>query len=146
MGRFSRLRTPAAVYYLATFRGRLRPCPLSSGGQIHGGLAQGIRQVMMEYCQYGREDGQLLTGSFLDYAVPRAGDMPDIKSQFDESQPCTHNRLGAKGCWESGAIGAPAAIVSAVRDALAPSGVDDIQMPLTPQNIWKTVSAARSRS
>jgi carbon-monoxide dehydrogenase large subunit len=117
--------------------------PMIAEGQIHGGLAQGIGQVMMEYCQYDHKDGQLLTGSFLDYAVPRAGDMPEIKSEFDESQPCTHNEIGAKGCGESGAIGAPAAIVSAVLDALAPLGVKDIQMPLTPQNIWKTVTAAR---
>ena len=77
----------------------------------------------------------------MDYALPRAGDMPKIVSEFDESQPCTHNPLGAKGCGEAGSIGAPSAIVSAVLDALRPLGVTDIQLPLTPERVWKAIRA-----
>ena len=87
--------------------------------------------------------GQLLSGSFMDYAMPRADDMPALVSELDESQPCTHNPLGAKGCGEAGSIGAPAAIVGAVLDALAPLGVTDIEMPLTPARVWQAIQAAR---
>ena len=83
----------------------------------------------------------------MDYALPRAGDLPFIESELDESQPCTHNPLGAKGCGEAGAIAAPAAIVGAVLDALAPLGVAEIEMPLTPEAVWRAISAAQiSRS
>jgi aerobic carbon-monoxide dehydrogenase large subunit len=111
-------------------------------GQIHGGVAQGLGQALRENCVYDR-DGQLLSGSFLDYALPRAADVPRIESELDESQPCTHNPLGAKGCGEAGAIAAPPAIVSAVLDALAPLGVTDIDMPLTPEAVWRAISTAR---
>ena len=100
----------------------------------------------MEYCRYDKDTAQLLSGSFLDYAMPRAEDLPSFVSQFDESQPCRHNPLGAKGCGESGAIAAPAAIVSAVLHALAPLGVEDIQMPLTSERVWRAVDAARRRA
>ena len=113
--------------------------PMIVEGQLHGGLAQGIGQVLMENCKYDSGSGQLLSGSFLDYAVPRADDMPVIYSELDQTQPCTHNPLGAKGCGESGAIGAPAAVVSAVLDALHPLGVNEIQMPLSPQNVWQAL-------
>ena len=93
--------------------------PMIVEGQIHGGVAQGLGQALRENCIYDAS-GQLLSGSFMDYALPRAGDLPLIKSEFDESQPCAHNPLGAKGCGEAGAIAAPAAIVSAVLDALSP--------------------------
>ncbi len=115
--------------------------PIIVEGQVHGGLAQGIGQALLERCVYA--DGQLLSASFLDYAVPRADDLPRFASSFDERQPCTHNPLGAKGCGESGAIGAPAAVVSAVLDALAPLGVTEIEMPLTPERVWRTIRAAR---
>jgi aerobic carbon-monoxide dehydrogenase large subunit len=113
--------------------------PMIVEGQLQGGLAQGIGQVLMENCAYDPESGQLLSGSFLDYAMPRADDMPAINSELDQSQPCTHNPLGAKGCGESGAIGAPSAIVSAALDALSPLGVEDIQMPLTAEVIWQAL-------
>jgi carbon-monoxide dehydrogenase large subunit len=112
--------------------------PIIVEGQVQGGLAQGIGQALLERCVY--EDGQLLSASFLDYAMPRADDLPNFLSRFDERQPCTHNPLGAKGCGESGTIGAPAAVVSAVLDAL---GLDDIEMPLTPERVWRAIRAAR---
>ena len=116
--------------------------PMIVEGQIHGGVAQGLGQAMLEHCVYDQE-GQLLAGSFMDYAIPRAEDMPDMVSELDESQPCTHNPLGAKGCGEAGSIGAPAAIVCAVLDALRPLGVNDIEMPLTPERVWQAIQFAR---
>jgi hypothetical protein len=88
--------------------------------------------------------GQLLTGSLMNYALPRADDLPfdDLPffvSEFDESQPCTHNPLGAKGCGEAGAIAAPAVLVSAVLDALSPLGIRDIDMPMTPERVWNAI-------
>jgi aerobic carbon-monoxide dehydrogenase large subunit len=111
--------------------------PLLVEGQIHGALAQGIGQALFERTAY--EDGQLLSASFMDYAVPRAADLPDPVGELDQSQPCTHNPLGAKGCGESGAIGAPAAVMSALLDALAPLGVTDLEMPATPHRIWQAI-------
>ena len=111
--------------------------PMIVEGQIHGGLAQGIGQALAERTAY--EAGQLLSASFMDYAIPRAGDLPGFVSELDESQPCTHNPLGAKGCGESGAIGAPAAVVSALLDALAPLGVRELEMPATPHRIWRAI-------
>ena len=113
--------------------------PMIVEGQIQGGIAQGLGQALRERCVYDPTNGQLLSGSFMDYALPRASDMPTIVSELDESQPCTHNPLGAKGCGEAGSIGAPAAIVSAVLDALRPCGVTDVQLPLTPEQIWKAM-------
>jgi carbon-monoxide dehydrogenase large subunit len=114
--------------------------PLLVEGQIHGALAQGIGQALFERTAY--EEGQLLSGSFMDYAVPRASDMPGVTGELDQSQPCTHNPLGAKGCGESGAIGAPAAVMSALLDALAPLGVTDLEMPATPHRIWQAIMRA----
>ena len=114
--------------------------PMIVEGQLHGGLAQGIGQAVAERTAY--EDGQLLSASFMDYALPRAADMPWFVSETDESQPCTHNPLGAKGCGEAGAIGAPAAVVSALLDALAPLGVTDLEMPATPQRVWRAIMRA----
>lgn len=116
--------------------------PMIVEGQIHGGVAQGLGQALHEHCAYDRS-GQLLSGSFMDYALPRAGDLPLIESEFDESQPCTHNPLGAKGAGEAGAIAAPAAIVSAVLDALAPLGLTELEMPLTSEAVWRAISSAR---
>ncbi len=113
--------------------------PMIVDGQIEGGIAQGLGQALREHCVYDPDNGQLLAGSFMDYAVPRAADMPTIVSELDESQPCTHNPLGAKGCGEAGSIGAPMAIVGAVLDALAPLGVTDLEMPLTPVRVWQAI-------
>ena len=112
-------------------------------GQTHGGIAAGVGQALMELCAYDA-DGQCLSASFMDYALPRAGDLPYFESELDESQPCTHNPLGAKGCGEAGSIGAPAAVVSAVLDALAPLGVTDLDMPLTSEQLWRRIRNARS--
>jgi carbon-monoxide dehydrogenase large subunit len=118
--------------------------PMIVEGQVHGGLAQGIGQAVMEACTYD-EGGQLLSASLMDHAIPRADQLPAFASELDESEPCTHNPLGAKGCGESGTIGAPAAVVSAVLDAVAPLGIDDVPMPVTPARLWPTIDAARAR-
>ena len=116
--------------------------PLIVEGQLHGGAAQGIGQALLEHCIYAPDTGQLLSGSYMDYAVPRADDLVSFDTECDETQPCTHNPLGAKGCGEAGAIAAPAAVVSAVLDALHPMGVTAIEMPMTPARIWSAMSAA----
>ncbi|HWM42523.1 MAG TPA: molybdopterin cofactor-binding domain-containing protein, partial [Burkholderiales bacterium] len=102
-------------------------------GQVHGGLTQGIGQALTEGCRYDASSGQLLTGSMMDYCLPRAGDVPYFKIDTRET-PCTHNPLGVKGCGEAGAIGAPAAVMNAITDAL---GVKDVAMPATAQTVWK---------
>jgi aerobic carbon-monoxide dehydrogenase large subunit len=116
--------------------------PMIVEGQIHGGLAQGIGQALLERCAYDG-GGQLVSGSFMDYAVARADDLPPFVTECDESQPCTHNPLGAKGCGEAGSIGSPAAVVSAVLDALAPLGVTDLDMPLTCEQVWRRIREAQ---
>jgi aerobic carbon-monoxide dehydrogenase large subunit len=112
--------------------------PMVVEGQVHGAAAQGIGQAMFEGTHYDAE-GQLLTASFMDYAMPRADSVPAFVSETDESQPCTHNPLGVKGCGESGTIGAPAAIHSAMLDALAPLGITDLAMPFTQQKLWRAL-------
>jgi carbon-monoxide dehydrogenase large subunit len=108
--------------------------PMIVEGQVHGGLTQGIGQALTEGCRYD-ESGQLLTGSLADYSIPRAGDVPTFKIDTRET-PCTHNPLGTKGCGEAGAIGAPAAVINAITDAL---GVKDLAMPATAQTVWRTL-------
>src|SRR6516165_8020827 len=119
--------------------------PMIVEGQIHGGLAQGIGQAVRERCAYDG-GGQLVSGSFMDYAVARADDLPPFVTECDESQPCTHNPLGVKGCGEAGSIGAPAAVVGAVLDALAPLGVTDLDMPVTSEQLWRRMRDARSEA
>jgi carbon-monoxide dehydrogenase large subunit len=109
--------------------------PMIVEGQVHGGLAQGIGQALIEGCHYDPQSGQLVTGSFMDYSIPRADDVPSFKVDTRET-PCTHNPLGVKGCGEAGAIGAPAALMNAITDAL---GVKDLAMPATPQTVWKAI-------
>ena len=115
--------------------------PMIVEGQVHGGLAQGIGQAMLEGCRYD-EDGQLVTASYMDYTMPRAADMPMFTVDHSCNTPCTHNPLGVKGCGEAGAIGSPPAVVNAVVDALAPLGVTHIDMPLTPQRVWQAIHGA----
>lgn len=110
--------------------------------QIHGALAQGIGQALYEEVRYD-QDGQLLSGTLMDYALPNAGMLPTFVTDFVES-PSPYNPLGAKGAGESGCIGAPPAIVNAVLDALAPLGIQTLDMPLRPEKIWTLVQAARS--
>jgi carbon-monoxide dehydrogenase large subunit len=108
-------------------------------GQIHGGVAQGIGQALQEEAVYD-DNGNLLTGSLQDYAMPKAEHLPDL--EWDSTvTPCPHNPLGAKGVGEAGAIGAPPAVVNAVVDALSPFGVRNIDMPLTPEKVWRAVHA-----
>jgi carbon-monoxide dehydrogenase large subunit len=114
--------------------------PLLVEGQVMGGFAQGFGEAMMEALHFDA-DGQLLTGSFMDYAMPRATDVPLLKIDKTET-PSPMNILGAKGVGEAGTIGAPAAILNAAHDALAPLGVTDLQMPLTPSKIWQAIRAA----
>src|ERR1700738_3555067 len=116
--------------------------PMIVEGQVHGGLEQGIGQALLECCVYDKESGQLLTGSYMDYAIPRSDDLPSFKVATKVT-PCTHNPLGAKGCGEAGAIGAPAALMNAVHDALAASGVKYLDMPATPHRVWQALQSAR---
>jgi carbon-monoxide dehydrogenase large subunit len=114
--------------------------PMICEGQIHGGIAQGAGQALWEHVAYDTS-GQLLTGSFLDYGMPRAEDFPAFVSELVEI-PAKTNPLGIKGIGESGTIGAPPTIVNAVLDALRPLGVEHIDMPLTPVRIWNAINAA----
>jgi len=110
--------------------------PMIVQGQVHGGIAQGLGQAMLEGCRYDPDSGQLLTGSYMDYCMPRADDLPSY--QVDHTvTPCTHNPLGVKGCGEAGAIGSPPAYINALTDAL---GVRDIAMPATPERVWRAVN------
>jgi aerobic carbon-monoxide dehydrogenase large subunit len=113
--------------------------PMIAHGQIHGGIVQGIGQALLENVVYDRETGQLLTGSFLDYAMPRASHIPPLSTQFDESLPTAFNMLGAKGVGESGTHGAIPAVVNAVVDALRPYGIMHLDMPLTSEKIWRAI-------
>ena len=117
--------------------------PMIVAGQVHGGVAQGIGQAMMENCVYDRETGQLLTGSFMDYAMPRADDFPEFQLGH-VCTPCTHNPLGTKGCGEAGAIGSPPAVINAVLDALRPLGVRDFDMPASPHRVWQAIQSAKA--
>ena len=107
--------------------------PMIVEGQIHGGIAQGLGQAMMEACSYDVISGQLVTGSYMDYAMPRAMDVPNIQVS-NTVTPCSHNPLGVKGCGEAGAIGSPPAYINAVTDAL---GVVDLAMPATRERVWR---------
>jgi carbon-monoxide dehydrogenase large subunit len=110
--------------------------PMIVEGQVHGGIAHGVGQAMLENCVYDPESGQLVTGSFMDYCMPRADDVPSFNLGFTETL-CPHNPLGVKGCGEAGAIAAPPALINAITDAI---GVD-IDMPATPEKVWRAVQA-----
>ena len=116
--------------------------PMIVEGQVHGGLAQGIGQALLEGCIYDTHTGQLLTGSYMDYALPRADDLPAFKVSTKVTA-CTHNPLGVKGCGEAGAIGAPAAVINAITDALS---VKDIAMPATAETVWRALNAKGKKS
>ncbi|MEL7097906.1 MAG: xanthine dehydrogenase family protein molybdopterin-binding subunit [Pseudomonadota bacterium] len=115
--------------------------PMIVTGQVHGGIAQGIGQALLEGAAYD-ENGQLLTGSYMDYAMPRADDLPFYSVDHSSQTPCTHNPLGVKGCGEAGAIGSPPAVVNAVVDALRSAGKDvsHIDMPLSPARVWAAMN------
>jgi len=116
--------------------------PLLLEGQVHGGTVQGIGQALLELGLYDPESGQLLTGSFMDYSLPRADNVPSFDCGFHHS-PCTTNPLGVKGAGEAGAVGAPAAVINAVVDALNPvAGVTRIDMPATHEKVWRALARA----
>jgi carbon-monoxide dehydrogenase large subunit len=98
---------------------------------------------LLEGCVYDPASGQLLTGTYMDYAMPRADDLPYFRVGTRET-PCTHNPLGVKGCGEAGAIGAPAATINAIVDALAALGVRDVEMPATPERVWRAIRSAKT--
>ena len=112
-------------------------------GQVQGGTIQGIGQALFEGCRYQEDDGQLVTGSFMDYCLPRADDVPFIDFQVLDDMPCKTNPMGMKGAGEVGAIGAPPAVVNALLDAMSGLGVDNIDMPATPGKVWNAVASAR---
>jgi aerobic carbon-monoxide dehydrogenase large subunit len=117
--------------------------PLIVQGQVHGGVAQGIGQALLENVAYDM-NGQLLSGSFMDYAMPRADDVPFYTVDHSCNTPCTHNPLGVKGCGEAGAIGSPPAVVNAVVNALQRAGhtnVTHIEMPVSPSRVWAAMNA-----
>ena len=117
--------------------------PMIVDGQVHGGLAQGIGQALMEQCVYDEQSGQLLTGTYMDYTMPRADDVPSFQLTRT-CTPCTHNPLGVKGCGEAGAIGSPPAVINAIIDALTPFGVKHLDMPATPQRVWEAIRTAKA--
>jgi carbon-monoxide dehydrogenase large subunit len=112
--------------------------PLIVRGQVHGGVAQGIGQAVHERTAYDKESGQLLSASFMDYALPRAEDLPDIEVDLIEV-PCETNPLGVKGAGEAGAVGSPPAVMNALVDALSADGVTHLDMPATPEVVWKAI-------
>jgi carbon-monoxide dehydrogenase large subunit len=117
--------------------------PLIVRGQVAGGVAQGYGQAVLEHTVYDPESGQLLSGSFMDYALPRANEFPDIEVELLEV-PCATNPLGVKGAGEAGAVGSPPALINALIDALSGDGVTHIDMPATPERVWRAMALARA--
>ena len=117
--------------------------PMIVNGQLHGGLAHGIGQALLEHCEYDSE-GQLVTGSYMNYTMPRAGDLPNFNINHNTTH-CTHNPLGVKGVGEVGSIGVPPAVINAVVDALTPLGVTHIDMPATSERVWQAIQAAQAQ-
>jgi aerobic carbon-monoxide dehydrogenase large subunit len=114
-------------------------------GQVHGGVVQGIGQALFEQALFDADTGQILSGSLMDYALPRAGDVPSFEGDLTSEFPSRANRLGVKGSGQAGAIAAPATIMNAVMNALRPLGVRHLDMPATPARIWDAIEAARTR-
>jgi aerobic carbon-monoxide dehydrogenase large subunit len=115
--------------------------PMILQGQAHGGIVQGLGQALMEHCVYDPDSGQLLSGSFMDHAMPRASDMPSFVTEISEV-PSPSNRLGIRAGGEGGTTGSLAAVTNAVVDALAHLGVTHVEMPMTPERVWRTVQSA----
>jgi len=115
--------------------------PLLVEGQVHGGIGQGLGQAMLENVAYDPDSAQLIAGSFMDYGIPRADDLPSFTVGRNEV-PCTTNPLGVKGCGEAGAVGAPQTAILAILDALRPLGVTALDMPATPLRVWQAIRAA----
>ena len=117
--------------------------PLIVRGQVHGGVAQGLGQALLEHTAFDPDSGQLLSGSFMDYTIPRADNFPAIEVDLIEV-PCASNPLGVKGAGEAGAVGSPPALINAVVDALRPVGVTHIDMPATPEKVWQAIALAQA--
>ena len=115
--------------------------PQLTEGQLHGGVTQGIGQALCEQIVYDSQDGQLLTGSLMDYALPRADALPMFEVVFNGDATAA-NPLGVKGVGQAGCIAAPPAVINAVVDALSPLGIDHIQMPATPERVWQAIAEA----
>jgi carbon-monoxide dehydrogenase large subunit len=118
--------------------------PLLLEGQVHGGVTQGIGQALLEAIVFDEDSGQMVSGSFMDYAMPRADDVPSFTVGLHDV-PCRTNPLGVKGAGEAGCVGAPPAVINAILDALRPLGVKDIAMPATPQRVWQAIRDASRR-
>jgi carbon-monoxide dehydrogenase large subunit len=118
--------------------------PMVAAGQAHGAIAQGIGQALLEAAHYDPDSGQVLAGSFMDYALPRADDLVPFDLGFNPTR-CTTNPLGVKGCGEAGMVGAFPAVTSAILDALAPLGLTQIEGPATAYQVWRALAAARSK-
>jgi carbon-monoxide dehydrogenase large subunit len=117
--------------------------PVLIAGQVHGGIVQGVGQALLEHCIYDRQSGQLLTGSFMDYAMPRADNVPSFRLAFNEVL-CKTNPLGIKGAGEAGTVGALGAVTNAIVDALRGLGVKHVEMPATPERLWRTIHGVRA--
>ena len=115
--------------------------PMLTKGQVQGGIAQGIGQALLEHAVYDEQSGQLLSGSFTDYALPRADDLPPLGVTLAEL-PTTVNPLGVKGAGQAGCMAAPQTITNAILDALAPLGIEHIDMPATPERVWRAIRIA----
>jgi carbon-monoxide dehydrogenase large subunit len=115
--------------------------PMIVEGQLHGGIVQGIGQALFENCVYDDVSGQLLSGSFMDYCMPRADNLPRM-TVSTHSTPCTHTPMGVKGCGEVGTIGSPAAVANAVVDALAHLGVNHVDMPASANRLWRIIKSS----
>ena len=115
--------------------------PLLLKGQVHGGIAQGVGQALGENLVYDRDGGQLIAGSFMDYMMPRADDLPAL-AIGSHDVPTKMNPLGVKGAGEAGAVGALPAVMNAVNDALAPLGIRHFEMPATPERLWRAIQSA----
>ena len=118
--------------------------PMIVAGQVHGGIAQAVGQALLEDARYDADSGQLLTGSLLDYCVPRADDLPNFHTNTDESALCKINPLGAKGVGELGTVGGTPTVINALIDALRPLGVHHIDMPATPERVWQAMRQAKA--
>jgi carbon-monoxide dehydrogenase large subunit len=118
--------------------------PLIVAGQVHGGIAQAAGQALLENTRYDPESGQLLTGSLMDYCVPRADNLPSIETYTDQTTPCKINPLGAKGVGELGTVGGTPTVMNALIDALRPLGVKNIEMPATAERVWRAMNEAKA--
>jgi carbon-monoxide dehydrogenase large subunit len=118
--------------------------PAMTLSQVHGGVVQGIGQALLENVVFDRDSGQMLSGSLMDYALPRASDLPSFGGHLSRSCPTKSNRLGVKGSGQAGCMASPQTVMNAVLDALAPLGIAHLDMPATPLAVWQAIQASRA--